>query len=204
MAEAIRARAGITDAEVDAEYGSNPKPKGLENSEYVLAIVRAIDKRFGGVSGEWIKGFMRDVFLYTKRAGVRTEVDKIVTQSLNEEPTIVVAHSLGAVVAYNVLRSDPRRLNIPLLVTVGCPLGIRPIRDEFRPLRFPAPVSVWYNAYDKRDVVALYPLDRDNFPVSPSVHNYDGVNNQTENRHGIDGYLDDPDVAKEILSAIKA
>ena len=99
-------------------------------------------------------------------------------------------------------RSDTRTLRIPLYVSVGCPLGVRPIRDQFRPLRYPLPVKAWFNAFDKRDVVALYPLDGANFPVTPGVDNYSNVKNSTDNRHGIVGYLDDPEVAKRLLDAI--
>jgi len=113
-----------------------------------------------------------------------------------------VAHSLGSVVAYNVLRSDPRNLNVPLLVTVGCPLGIRAIRNQLVPLKFPKPAHAWYNAFDTRDVVALFPLDDSNFPVIPAVTNFDGVKNHTDNRHGIDGYLDDTKVAERILDGL--
>jgi hypothetical protein len=89
-------------------------------------------------------------------------------------PTIVVAHSLGSVVAYNMLRADARALSVPLLTTIGSPLGIRAIRDQFLPLSFPAHVQAWYSAYDPRDVVALYPLDNDNFPVTPAVEKLSG------------------------------
>ena len=79
---------------------------------------------------------------------------------------------------------------------------MRPIRDQLKPLKFPKPAKAWYNAYDERDVVALYPLDRDNFPVTPAVTNYGKVKNHTDNRHGIVGYLDDPAVAKAIHDAL--
>jgi pimeloyl-ACP methyl ester carboxylesterase len=120
------------------------------------------------------------------------------------EPTIVIGHSLGSVVTYNILRTDPRALAIPLYLTVGSPLGIRAIREELRPLRFPPHVRTWYNARDTRDTVALYPLDANNFPVSPAVENYSAVRNDTDNRHGIAGYLDDSTVAARILAAIGA
>jgi len=73
------------------------------------------------------------------------------------------------------------------------------IRDQFRPLRSPAPVAAWYNAFDTRDVVALYPLDASNFPVHPPIENNAKVKNSTDNRHGIAGYLDDAEVAKRVL-----
>lgn len=81
---------------------------------------------------------------------------------------VVVGHALGSVVAYDVLRRDPRRLALPLLVTVGSPLGIRAIRDELRPLRFPRGVKAWRNAFDERDPVALWPLDGADSPPSRS------------------------------------
>lgn len=202
FAEAVRQRAGITDAQVDAEYGDNAQPRGPLNWAWVQAILRAVDKHGGGMNQKTLEVFTRDVFLYTTRAGVRDEIDAIVAAKLTEQPTVVVGHSLGSVVAYSVLRSDRRTLRVPLLVTVGSPLAVRGVRDQFRPLRSPAPVAAWYNAFDTRDVVALYPLDADNFPVQPSIENNGRVRNSTDNRHGIAGYLNDPDVAKRILDGL--
>jgi pimeloyl-ACP methyl ester carboxylesterase len=172
------------------------------NWEWVQAILRAVDMHGGGMSQSALEMFTRDVFLYTTRAGVRDEIDRIVAAALTEQPTVVVGHSLGSVVAYSVLVTDRRALRVPLYLTVGCPLGIRAIRDQFRPLKFPVPVKSWYNAFDTRDVVALNPLDRSNFPVNPDIVNYSSVRNQTDNRHGIVGYLDDSAVADKILSAL--
>ena len=202
FAEAVRQNAGITDDQVDAEYGPNPKPRGPLNWQWVQAILSAIDKHGGGMGQKTLEIFTRDVFLYTTRAGVRDEIDRIVASKITEEPTVVVGHSLGTVVSYSILNSDRRRLLVPLYVTVGSPLGVRSVRDQFRPLRSPPPVEAWYNAFDDRDVVALYPLDAANFPVQPSIENYGAVKNHTANRHGIVGYLDDPNVAKRILGAL--
>ena len=202
VAQAMRVKAGITDDQVAAEYSDNPKPRGPLNWQWVQAIIRAIDLHGGGLSQAAIEEVLRDVFLYTTRAGVRDAIDDVVKAHLTEEPTIVIAHSLGTVVAYNVLRSDPRPLQVPLLVTVGCPLGIRAIRDQLVPVRSPKAVHSWYNAYDPRDVVALYPLDGSNFPVHPAITNNGTVKNHTDNRHGIDGYLDDPNVAQQLLDAL--
>jgi alpha-beta hydrolase superfamily lysophospholipase len=202
FAEAVRQRAGVTDAEVDAEYGADPQPRGPLNWKWVQAILRAIDKHSPAMNQKSLETFTRDVFLYTTRAGVRDEIDRIVAEKLTEEPTVVVAHSLGTVVAYSVLRNDRRALKVPMFVTVGSPLAVRAVRDQFRPLRSPAPVQSWFNAFDSRDVVALYPLDQANFPISPRVSNDGSVKNSTSNRHGIAGYLDDKTVAKQILDAL--
>ena len=54
---------------------------------------------------------------------------------------------------------------------------------------------------DERDVVALHPLDSANFNIDPAIENKTDVNNHTDNRHGITGYLDDATVAKRIRDA---
>jgi pimeloyl-ACP methyl ester carboxylesterase len=203
VADEMRQGAGISDKSIDDLYGSNPQPRGPENWRWVQAIVRAIDKYGFGMSSDTIETFMRDVYLYTNHGGVRNQIDRIVNSRLTEEPTIVVGHSLGSVVAYNVLRTDTRKLQVPLFATVGCPLAIRAIRSQLVPLSFPKPpVEAWNNAFDTRDIVALYPLDAANFPISPPVTNYNQVKNHANNRHGIVGYLDDPTVARWILDAL--
>jgi hypothetical protein len=204
FADALRQRAGITDEQVDAEYGADPNARGPLNWKWVQAILRAIDKNGSGMNQKTLEVFTRDVFLYATRPGVRDEIDRIVAAKLTEDPTIVVSHSLGTVVAYSVLSTDRRALQVPLLVTLGSPLGVRAVRDQFRPLRSPSAVGTWYNAFDPRDVVALYPLDRDNFPVEPAIENNGTVKNRTDNRHGIAGYLDDAGVVKRILDALSS
>ena len=60
---------------------------------------------------------------------------------------------------------------------------------------------------DEGDVVALYPLDSNSFPldpVNPAIENKTNVHNHTDNRHGIEGYLDDRDVAQWIYDALTA
>jgi len=49
---------------------------------------------------------------------------------------------------------------------------------------------------------ALHPLDSVNFNISPSIENKTDVNNHTDNRHGIAGYLDDATVAIQIRNAL--
>jgi hypothetical protein len=202
LAETLRQRAGITDAQVNEEYGLNPKPKGPLNWEWVQAILRTLDNHGGILGGRALELFTRDVFLYTRRPTVRQAIDRIVAPALAGGPCIVVSHSLGSVVAYSVLRAQAKA-QVPLYVTLGSPLAIRAVRDMFVPLRFPGPpVQAWLNAFDQRDVVALYPLDRDNFPVAPPIQNYASVDNPTPNRHGIIGYLKDPHVVERITAAL--
>jgi hypothetical protein len=63
-------------------------------------------------------------------------------------------------------------------------------------------VKKWFNAMDERDIVALYPLSKKYFQVTPQIENKTDVQNPTENRHGISGYLGDPEVARRIHAAL--
>ncbi|HVL51078.1 MAG TPA: hypothetical protein VM754_06230 [Actinomycetota bacterium] len=51
--------------------------------------------------------------------------------------------------------------------------------------------------------MALYPLDKPNFPIDPTIENRLDIHNSTENRHGISGYLADEQVAKRIHDALR-
>lgn len=104
VAEDLRKGAGIRDDQIDRELGPGPRERGPLNWNWVQAILRALDRHAPGMSQQAIESFTRDVFLYTRRAGVRDEIDRIVSASIVEEPTVVVGHSLGSVVAYNILR----------------------------------------------------------------------------------------------------
>jgi hypothetical protein len=205
IAEELRVKAHIADDQVNAEYGANRMPRGPLNRWWVQATLRALEKYGAGMTRNTIETFTRDVFLYATRPDIRDEIHRIVSKHLTEAPTVIVGHSLGSVVAYNILCTAGEGLQVPLFVTLGSPLGIPAVRTKLLPLRFPSPpLGAWYNAFDTRDSLALYPLDKDNFPVMPAIENYGGVRNPTNDRHGIVGYLDDPNVTKKVLDALDA
>jgi hypothetical protein len=198
IAEEMRQAAGVTDEEIDEAYGDNPRARAPWNWEWVQAIFKAIDKKRPGVIEGVLESFMRDVYIYLNSSGARGLIDSIVTDRLDSRPTIAVAHSLGTVVMYNILREESD-LDVPLFVTLGSPLGIGAVKRRFRPLKFPASVGRWINAFDERDVVALNALDATVFPVSPEIANITDIRNQTGNRHGIAGYLDKASVVEPVL-----
>jgi pimeloyl-ACP methyl ester carboxylesterase len=189
---------GLTDADIRREL-SGPTVKGPANWEWVQAIMRAMD-RIPGVNTGAIDLFTRDVFVYLTFPGVARKIDKLVDDAIGDSPCVVLAHSLGTVVAYNVLRHRDATLKCARLVTVGSPLGIRAIKRYLEtPIGSPACVDSWFNAYDDRDFVALMALDNRNFDVIPPIENKSDVRNFTDNRHGIDGYLADPVVAAKVV-----
>ncbi|TAX38952.1 alpha/beta hydrolase [Rhizobium leguminosarum] len=203
MLAEMAAGAGITDAEVDAEFDGDINERGIQNWGWVLALARLLDRKSPDTSSFAIEKFLRDVYIYTSNDIAREQIDALVRPALTGEPTIVVAHSLGTVVAYNILRTTGG-LNVPLLVTLGSPLAIRAVRRPFEPVRRPEGIGAWLNGFDPRDVVALNPLNQTNFPVEPAIENLDTLSNQTSNRHGISGYLDKPQIVGRVLDALGA
>lgn len=200
LAEMANAK-GITQEAIDLEYRGDPRQRGIANWGWVQAIARAIDAAHFGDGG--VELFTRDVYLYLRNPNVKRAVDEIVRRAFSEGPCVVVGHSLGSIVAYNVLRTLKSDSVIERYITVGSPLGINAIRDRIpTPIEMPAHTKSWFNARDPRDVVALYPLTKENFPVDPAIENFDGVKNGTDNRHGIDGYLDDKLVAKRVYDSL--
>jgi hypothetical protein len=194
---------GISDAEIQRELGTEPLQRAPQNWKWVLAIARALDRT--PLREKTIDLITRDVFVYLSTSGTRSAIDALVAKLVPAgEPSVVVAHSLGSVVAYNVLK-NAAAAQVRLFVTVGSPLGIRAVRElNGLPLKFPKCVERWFNARDTRDIVALRPLDEDNFFVKPPVDNFSEVDNFTENRHSIEGYLEDPTVASHIHGALTA
>jgi len=180
------------------------KERGPQNWWWVQAIIRAIDERFPGVSADAISLILRDVYVYLTDARVQSAISNKVAALLTPEPTVVVGHSLGSVVAYNILSKSPTA-RVLRYVTVGSPLGIHAVRERLGgPPAIPAAVGNWYNARDRRDVVALNPLLDPFFKTKPDISNNDDVNNTSDNRHHISHYLDDPAVASKIADALVA
>lgn len=204
----LRMRFNLTDEKL-RDAGGDPEviERGLLNWEWVQTILKGIDKYVPGGSGASVALFTNDVHQYLVNIGFQAEIDAGVASAFDPtRETVVVSHSLGTVVAHKVLcsRADAGGWTIPLHVTLGSPLGIRAIKQRLSPLKRPEAVRSWFNAMDEGDVVALYPLTQDVFPVHPPIENKTDVENHTSNQHGIVGYLDDPEVARRIHDALVA
>jgi hypothetical protein len=192
---------GIKDADIQAKYIGDVQAKGPQNWEWVQAILKSLDNT--PIGGPVLDLFTRDVYVYLTNRNVRKAIDAVVAPFLTEDPCVVVGHSLGTVVGYNVLRKASPQVEVKRYVTVGSPLGLKAIKQRLdTPLEMPRGTRDWYNAFDERDVVALHPLDGNNFPITPAIKNKSNVDNHTDNHHRIVGYLDDVDVARQIHSAL--
>jgi hypothetical protein len=211
MLEEIRRAAGIDDAQLREVGGAEIIERGPLNWEWVQTVLTALDRYIPGSSAASVALFTHDVYTYFRNSGIREEIETgVATAFAADAETVVIGHSLGSIVSYNLLRQQGhlRGWRVPLFVTVGSPLAITMVRRglrNFAPTRCPECVSAWFNAYDEQDVVALYPLDMTNFPLdprSPEIANKGDVKNKTANHHGIIGYLDDKEVAKGIYDGL--
>lgn len=203
VAEEMREALDIDDAEVEALLDQEVLQRGPLQWEWVHAVFKVLD-RHGG-SGAGIALSTRDVYQYLHNPGIRDTIERGVRQAMVPGvPTVVVSHSLGTVVAYNLLRREGQALGweVPLLVTLGSPLAVTAIKRGLSPIEYPSCVGTWLNAADPRDVVALYPLTPAHFAVNPAIENKLDIDNHTPNRHGIAGYLNDPVVARRIHDAL--
>lgn len=92
-------------------------------------------------------------------------VDQLVEDSAANDggPHVVVAHSMGTVISYDCLKNVPDCPGISAYMTLGCPLGISEVYDNFHPAydkdtAFPDPGKLagnWVNVYDRLDPVAF-------------------------------------------------
>ena len=196
---------GVSDEQVRASAGIEHVPQGVLQWEWVQGILAAIDTHVPGASGLSLALATNDVYQYLHNERLGTRIRDGVARALPRgEPAVVVSHSLGTVVAYDLLHreeADPA-WRIPFFVTLGSPLAVQAIRVRLRPHRFPAGADAWYNALDPNDVVALYPLDGKHFELGDRIENKKDVVNHTPNQHGIVGYLDDAVVARRIHDAL--
>lgn len=199
----IKESAKISDADVASEAGDIPATeKGIANWRLTQAIARLIDKRHTGFASDTIEKYLRDVYLYVANRNAQREINAIIEDKLTDEPTVVIGHSLGSVVAYKVLLEQGAKVKLRRYITVGSPLGIKTISSKLGVLKYPPADLTWYNAYDEGDIVALNPLEDPWFKTDPAISNYNQVRNDTDNQHGIIGYLNDATVARSVAEAL--
>ena len=121
---------------------------------------------------------------------------------------LLIAHSMGSIIAYDVLSYNCPSIKINTLVTIGSPLGLPAIvhkiyaeqKQKIKHLkRIKAPDSIfnkWYNLSDPYDKVALDHTLSDDF--KENIHNVRAIDlythndyriNKTQNPHNCFGYL---------------
>lgn len=111
------------------------------------------------LAGRLVSAALRQVTAYLTDPDLKRQVQQRVLVHVDADTRIIVGHSLGSVVAYEVAASHLEH-PLPLLLTLGSPLGLRTIiydRLVPQPPVFPERVRRWVNLADRDDLVAAQP-----------------------------------------------
>lgn len=160
-----------------------------------------------------------DLFRYHTEAGLRVRVrqrleDQLAAAAATRCPVVLIAHSMGSIIAYDVLRQHPC-IAIAHLVTIGSPLGLAEIKAhatrEFGTPVVPAGVAQWTNLSDPRDPVAAFDvrLRSDYGPNASGVQITDASVMNTyvsplgrANPHKVYGYLRAPEMSALLVQVL--
>ncbi|MCG5438335.1 GPI inositol-deacylase [Micromonospora foliorum] len=136
--------------------------RALSNSRFFAAAYRRVPAAFDRL----LVADLRQVRRYMLDPDLRREVLSRVEATVAPDTRVVVAHSLGSIVAYEALCAHPE-WQVRAFVTLGSPIGVRQLFfDRLRPPphvddrgvprgRWPGSVRDWTNIADAGDVVAL-------------------------------------------------
>ena len=185
------------DALVEGEE-TEPLPPGLEALPLPRAVRVAIFRQL-------VKRTFTDVYAYFF-GGYGEQMRDVVRRTLDavDGPVVVVSHSLGTIIAYDVLReASAQERRVPLFVTAGSPLGVNEVQDLVRrPLHVPAGVEAWRNVCDARDLVALDHTIRPEYIPAERCSDF-FVMNSSKNHHGIGEYLAAPAIRDVVRSLVE-
>jgi hypothetical protein len=164
-----------------------------------------VTRHFGLLTGLSILTFCREVETYLSASASprRLAAREIVAEAISQyRPGVIIAHSLGSVVAYETLWAYPA-LSTVTLITIGSPLAMPTLLNRLIPQpvdsrgRRPPPVTRWVNVADCGDIVAI--------PRGGLGQRFDDVEDAADvvigswDFHSAEGYLRCPDVARYIL-----
>ncbi|MDP4504369.1 hypothetical protein [Nonomuraea turcica] len=142
--------------------------KNLGVGEHITGALKSFTgwllTKLDGRSAAFAQLFAPEVAAYLTDQAKREKCRQVVAETIRRNrPKVVIAHSLGSVVAYEALWANPD-LRIDLLITLGSPLGMRNVVFE---RLLPAPINGqgerpsgvrrWVNIADKDDIAAIPP-----------------------------------------------
>ena len=151
----------------------------------------------------------------TAKEKIRARLRDVLLGHKNDE-ILLIAHSMGTIIAYDVLSFIPSNIKINTFITIGSPLGLPIIISkiaselklnhlEVKKLEVPLAIEQWYNFSDIEDKIAInYKLADDFYPNKKGVQIIDQeiLNdykiNHHRNPHKSYGYLRTPEISNVI------
>lgn len=198
----------------------------IENISNQLIHSDRILTSFEGISDRFIHSRFHDLEVYLsngtgyKEAQHRPVRDVILEKlakllaRYKSKKILLIAHSMGSIVAYDLLSQPDMPYQIDTLITIGSPLGQPTIMSKFtydnpvvHKLKVPDNLKKWINFSDLKDVVALDPTLADDFaPSSSGVSPVDVIIENAfqwetrPNPHSAFGYLQSTECASHIYN----
>ncbi|HIF9547550.1 TPA: hypothetical protein ACX6S8_003811 [Photobacterium damselae] len=152
-----------------------------------------------------LRYWLTDVYHYFHDPAFALEIEKPLIRLLQEyrhHSITLISHSLGTVIAYNVLQKlaaqrSMQDITIDKWITLGSPLGLASVKAQLKrnlqgSLAVPENVSAWHNYSDKRDIVCIDGDLTDDFTKNNSgvsVQDFQVANAYPGNPHKSYGYL---------------
>lgn len=131
-------------------------PAWVQRALYALSM----SSFWSGVGERAFISDLKQVKRYFSEDSVRAAAHAALAEAVNDDTRVIVAHSLGSVVAYESLCAHPE-WPVRALVTLGSPLGLRHVvYNRLRPppgtkAQWPGSVESWTNIADAGDVIAV-------------------------------------------------
>lgn len=151
-----------------------------------------------------IHKFLIETYLYLANPQFMDEVHQRILASLEADETyIIVAHSLGTVIAYNLLQQLQSHYKIQRFITLGSPLAFKVIQSKLtQPIHRPQCLNGdWHNFYSPDDFLTAFPLVNAPFDFQPAILNT-SISTFIHSPHQIAGYLQHPAVIKNIVEVL--
>lgn len=209
---ATRATKIATRSAAQAELTALDGPKeGAQAQSAGRTIRRAIDAltRVPGladvgmaVMGRYVLRTLTQVTRYLADPVVRETTQQRIASLITSDTRVLIGHSLGSVAAYEAAHRLAGGQSLPLLVTLGSPLGLRSIViDHLKPpASFPPLVRHWANIADLDDYIATLPDLTARFGHDkPSIANFESLEVDNEDRaHHAERYLSKREVGERL------
>ncbi|WP_330279285.1 antibiotic ABC transporter ATP-binding protein [Streptomyces sp. NBC_00056] len=211
-----RQAAEIDDGVEPADEDGTRGPAGYAASRLLLsrwvrerlnALTQA--RFFQPVSERMLIGELKQVRRYLDEPPVWQAARAAVAAEISADTRVVVAHSLGSVVAYEALCENPD-WPVTDLVTVGSPLGLPVIHRRLSPLpvegrgAWPGGVVRWTNVADPGDIVALVGALAPRFVSGPGEGVADRRITNGVRMHDFERYLTAQTTATAVAAALRA
>lgn len=178
--------------------------KGIHKS-WLKAIARVLEKILPSKGKRVASVFLSQAAAYLYKPGLKEKIDDLVMMQIinglsKNEKVVIISHSLGTVVAYDLMRRLRHQVKVKLLLTAGSPLGIEIVKRRLGPPLICLPnIDKWINVSDSEDFVALQTKLTSTTFGCDKIENIDRLDNGNEDAHDILRYLAHDVVAKEIV-----